>query len=206
MLLPRARGETKSIDPFRQSAYLRRHGRCRLIFTVAICLWAIDCPAQSSKEKEQMLTLLAGTLPIILAAPHGGREPIPGVAPRRGIGVAQFVAERDSNTADWLKPSRLSSANDWALGRFWSSPVLNANLSTPTASRRRPMKCPKPNSTTMPTTERLAKRPRRSARSGAAACCSTFMPNGRRRTRFSAVPITAGVLANYRGNLAKPHC
>jgi len=47
-----------------------------------------------------MLTLLAGTLPIILAAPHGGREPIPGVAPRRGIGVAQFAAERDSNTAE----------------------------------------------------------------------------------------------------------
>ena len=39
-------------------------------------------------------------LPIILSAPHGGREAIPGVAPRRGVGIAQFVAERDNNTAE----------------------------------------------------------------------------------------------------------
>ena len=81
-------------------AYLRRNGRRCISFTLAICLWAIDCPAQNSSDKEQLLTLWAGTMPIILAAPHGGREPIPGVAPRRGIGVAQFAAERDSNTAE----------------------------------------------------------------------------------------------------------
>ena len=46
------------------------------------------------------MTFWTGSLPIILAAPHGGRESIPGVAPRRGIGVAQFTAERDSNTAE----------------------------------------------------------------------------------------------------------
>jgi N-formylglutamate amidohydrolase len=54
----------------------------------------------------------SGTLPIILAAPHGGREPIPGVAPRRGVGVAQFATGRDHNTdelaeriAAWLAES-----------------------------------------------------------------------------------------------------
>ena len=84
----------------RRLAYLHGHRRRGLILTVAIWLWAIDCPAQNSAEKEQLLTLWAGTLPIILAAPHGGREPIPGIAPRRGIGVPQFAAERDSNTAE----------------------------------------------------------------------------------------------------------
>jgi len=39
-------------------------------------------------------------LPIILSAPHGGREPIPGVAERRGFGVAQFATGRDHNTGE----------------------------------------------------------------------------------------------------------
>jgi len=37
-------------------------------------------------------------LPIILAAPHGGRQPIPGVPVRRGAGVIQFATGRDNNT------------------------------------------------------------------------------------------------------------
>jgi N-formylglutamate amidohydrolase len=56
--------------------------------------------AQNSAENDKLLTLWAGTLPVILAAPHGGREAIPGIAPRQGVGVAQFTAERDSNTAE----------------------------------------------------------------------------------------------------------
>lgn len=56
--------------------------------------------AQNSPEGDTLLTLWAGTLPVILSAPHGGREPIPGIPPRRGVGVAQFTVERDSNTAE----------------------------------------------------------------------------------------------------------
>ena len=37
-------------------------------------------------------------LPIILSAPHGGRQSIPGVAVRRGLAVAQFATGRDNNT------------------------------------------------------------------------------------------------------------
>jgi N-formylglutamate amidohydrolase len=37
-------------------------------------------------------------LPIILSAPHGGRQAIPGVPVRRGAGVAQFATGRDNNT------------------------------------------------------------------------------------------------------------
>ena len=45
-----------------------------------------------------MLTVWAGMLPIILSAPHGGRQSIPGVAVRRGAGVTQFATGRDNNT------------------------------------------------------------------------------------------------------------
>jgi N-formylglutamate amidohydrolase len=39
-------------------------------------------------------------LPIILSAPHGGREAIPGIAERRGAGVPQFATGRDHNTGE----------------------------------------------------------------------------------------------------------
>jgi N-formylglutamate amidohydrolase len=52
------------------------------------------------QSPDEWLTVWAGMLPIILSAPHGGRDTIPGVAERRGIGVAQFTVERDSNTAE----------------------------------------------------------------------------------------------------------
>jgi hypothetical protein len=42
--------------------------------------------------------MIAGSLPIVLAAPHGGREALPGVAVRHGVGIAQFVTTRDTRT------------------------------------------------------------------------------------------------------------
>jgi N-formylglutamate amidohydrolase len=56
--------------------------------------------AQEQQEPARLLTVWAGMLPIILCAPHGGREPLPGIAVRRGIGVPQFTTERDNNTAE----------------------------------------------------------------------------------------------------------
>jgi N-formylglutamate amidohydrolase len=56
--------------------------------------------AHEQLEPAKLLTVWAGLLPIILSAPHGGREPIPGLSVRRGVGVAQFTTERDSNTAE----------------------------------------------------------------------------------------------------------
>jgi N-formylglutamate amidohydrolase len=58
-------------------------------------------------------------LPIILAAPHGGREAIPGVAARRGIGVAKFTTGRDHNTGELAE---LIAANLRA--RLGASPYL----------------------------------------------------------------------------------
>lgn len=70
-----------------------------LVFT-AFALFHGNAIAQDSSEGNKLLTLWAGSLPVILSAPHGGREMIPGVAPRRGVGVPQFTVERDSNTAE----------------------------------------------------------------------------------------------------------
>ncbi|HET7005794.1 MAG TPA: N-formylglutamate amidohydrolase [Candidatus Binatia bacterium] len=65
---------------------------CALLHSYAV--------AQTTAESDKLLTFWAGTLPVILAAPHGGREPIPGITPRQGVGVPQFTIARDSNTAE----------------------------------------------------------------------------------------------------------
>ena len=70
------------------------------VIFAAVALLHACASAQNPPEGDKLLIFWAGTLPIILSAPHGGREPIPGVAPRRGVGVAQFTVERDSNTAE----------------------------------------------------------------------------------------------------------
>lgn len=70
-----------------------------LLFSAAVIFHG-QSAAQTVVDGNKLLTIWAGSFPIILAAPHGGREPIPGIAPRRGIGVAQFTVERDSNTAE----------------------------------------------------------------------------------------------------------
>ena len=56
--------------------------------------------AQSIAEAERLLTLTTGNLPLVLVAPHGGREAIPGIGIRQGNGVPQFKTGRDHNTAE----------------------------------------------------------------------------------------------------------
>ncbi|HEY3150120.1 MAG TPA: N-formylglutamate amidohydrolase [Candidatus Binatia bacterium] len=75
--------------------------------------------AQEEQGSAKLLAVWAGMLPVILSAPHGGREPVPGVPVRRGIGVPQFTTERDSNTAE------LAQAIGRALGdRLDAKPFL----------------------------------------------------------------------------------
>ena len=67
------------------------------------CFWfaiglALPFRALGQNDAERLLTVWTGSLPLILSAPHGGREPIPGVPLRLGIGVAQFNTGRDNNT------------------------------------------------------------------------------------------------------------
>lgn len=71
--------------------------RCALFcafFAWHAALFAGDLPG----EAQRFLTVWAGALPLVISAPHGGREALPGVAQRRGIGVPQFVTGRDTRT------------------------------------------------------------------------------------------------------------
>lgn len=83
-----------------RSIGLTRVPLLRCLIFAAVGFFHSYCGAQSTQPNDKLMTLWAGTLPIILAAPHGGREAIPGIPPRRGVGVPQFTAERDSNTAE----------------------------------------------------------------------------------------------------------
>ena len=58
-----------------------------------------DALAQSGTGK-RFLTQWIGYLPIVVVAPHGGREAVPGIGIRQGKGMAQFKTGRDSNTAE----------------------------------------------------------------------------------------------------------
>jgi N-formylglutamate amidohydrolase len=77
---------------------LQWYGRLLIFLAVAFCAWSLDCQAHGQGEPRRLLIVWAGTLPIILSAPHGGRQAIPGVPARTGVGVAQFTTERDANT------------------------------------------------------------------------------------------------------------
>lgn len=68
-----------------------------ILFALAL-VFPLHALAQNSADANKLLSVWAGTLPLILSAPHGGREPIPGVPLRRGVGVAQFTTGRDNNT------------------------------------------------------------------------------------------------------------
>src|SRR5207244_1253228 len=55
---------------------------------------------QAGPDTGDLVVVRRGTVPVILSAPHGGREAIPGVPPRQGKGVAQFRTAADTNTAE----------------------------------------------------------------------------------------------------------
>jgi len=96
------RGDGVAVGASTSMTHVRRSRRIRAAhWVLALVLFAHGLgSAQQTAEPAKLLTVWAGMLPIILAAPHGGREPIPGVLPRRGNGVPQFTTERDSNTAE----------------------------------------------------------------------------------------------------------
>jgi N-formylglutamate amidohydrolase len=77
-----------------------------VIFILAFLLATMNCFSGNAAAQNEFplanLLVSAGTgdLPIIISAPHGGRQTIPGLPERRGIGVPQFSAQRDNNTAE----------------------------------------------------------------------------------------------------------
>ena len=69
-----------------------------IFFCVGVFAYSFESFAQDQLEPQKLLTVWAGMLPIILSAPHGGRQSIPGVPVRGGSGVTQFATGRDNNT------------------------------------------------------------------------------------------------------------
>lgn len=66
-------------------------------------------------DKKAAISVTAGGLPIILAAPHGGRAAIPGVPERKGDGVPQFISKTDANTD--ILTEKLAGALEQKLGK-----------------------------------------------------------------------------------------
>lgn len=70
--------------------------------------------AQDRPDLDRFLDARAGTLPIILSVPHGGRTSIPDVPTRRGEGVNKFAIVRDENTLELA--DKLAAAIEKELG------------------------------------------------------------------------------------------
>ena len=77
--------------------------RTALALAAAAAIALSSMPLHAAKDAPEDLVLVrAGTLPIILTAPHGGTAAIPGVSPRdvqgKKAGGAGYVADRDPET------------------------------------------------------------------------------------------------------------
>ena len=55
---------------------------------------------QDQPTPKDLISTQKGSLPIILSAPHGGKEAIPDCPERAGKGVEKFVVVRDTNTLE----------------------------------------------------------------------------------------------------------
>jgi N-formylglutamate amidohydrolase len=77
-------------------------------FTFLLAGLATESPTREPSTPGNLVTIQQGTLPIILSAPHGGREVVPGVAERHGDGARKFATVWDENTAELA--ARLSAA------------------------------------------------------------------------------------------------
>jgi hypothetical protein len=77
-------------------------GRCMrlLVLVVAISLVAVlgRCAAAQEVAPEDLVLTQVGTLPIILTAPHGGRDAISGIPPRNIEGKARGGSKYEIGT------------------------------------------------------------------------------------------------------------
>jgi N-formylglutamate amidohydrolase len=118
--------------------------RCRL--AVLACVIPLVLPAaraeqdapKSDAKPQALVEVQPGTLPIIIAAPHGGSTAIPGVPERMGVGVKQFATVRDSNTDKLAKAfaadlERQLKGKPWLVIAKFDRKYLDANRSADAA-------------------------------------------------------------------------
>lgn len=73
------------------------------------------CPAVADDVRGSLVLVESGDLPIILTAPHGGREAIPSVPARMGVGVELFNPRSDAFTDELTE--KLAQALEKQTGR-----------------------------------------------------------------------------------------
>jgi N-formylglutamate amidohydrolase len=97
-----------------------------MVATLALCLL--------SQNPASLITIMKGELPIVLSAPHGGKEPIPGVPERSNKTVPQFATVRDTGT-DLLtleiakEVESLFGKKPWMVVAKFSRKYIDANRS-----------------------------------------------------------------------------
>ena len=116
-------------------------------------------------------------LPIILSAPHGGRQPIPEAPVRRGVGVAQFTTGRDNNTGELVE--RIAAKLE---ERFGAKPFLIIAL-----FERKYVDANRPSASAYESDQGKLYY---ESYHGTADCCSIFMGRGRESTLSTAVRAT----------------
>lgn len=73
----------------------------RLLAIVALSLLSIgSAPVVAAEPPDPLMDVGRGTLPIVISAPHGGLEDIPGVPPRENKEAERFVTGADVNTRE----------------------------------------------------------------------------------------------------------
>ena len=91
-------------------------GAWQAVFACCLLLTSLGWQqAQAQSNPDRLVTIEPGDLPIILSAPHGGHNEIPGVPARRGEGVAQFKNRSDSRTDELA--DKLADALESKLGK-----------------------------------------------------------------------------------------
>jgi len=80
----------------------------------ALAVVTAGLASASAADAAPLVTVVEGTLPIVLSAPHGGRAAIPGVPVRTGTGARNFVTDRD--TATDVLTEKTAAALEKALG------------------------------------------------------------------------------------------
>lgn len=81
-----------------------------------------------------LVTVIPGTLPLIISAPHGGREMIPGVPKRKDDTIPKFVITMDSNTYELARSitkniEQKLGGRPWFIGAKFHRSYLDVNRS-----------------------------------------------------------------------------
>jgi N-formylglutamate amidohydrolase len=104
-----------------------------------LCAAPFAFPAASSADDPKadpkaLVEVQTGTLPVIIVAPHGGSEKVPGVPERMGVGVKQFATVRDTGTDKLAKAfaadlERQMGKKPWLIVARFDRKFVDANRS-----------------------------------------------------------------------------